>query len=94
MLHDIGKIEIPRFIIGHSMNDDAMNIFLRGLVVDEHDPEVIARLNAATHARTSMANCRGIGCVSKENHLRSVHFVPARMVLSSLELEELDEREA
>lgn len=93
LLHDIGKVEIPRFIIGHTMNDDAMNIFLRGLVVDEHDPEVIARLKEATHARTSMATAEELDAYLKENHLRSVHFVPARMVLSPSELEELEERE-
>lgn len=93
LLHDVGKIEIPRFIIGHSMNDDAMNIFLRGLVVDKHDPEVIARLNEATHARTSMATVEELDAYLKENHLRSIHFVPARMVLSSSQLEALEERE-
>ena len=92
LLHDIGKIEIPRFIIGHPMNDDAMNIFLRNLVVGEHDPSVIAHLEAEAGERPLMANAEELDLYMKQHHLRSVHFVPARMVLSTSEISELEDR--
>lgn len=92
LLHDIGKVEVPRFVIGHTMNDDAMNIFLRGLVLDLRDPDIIARIQETTGKQASMVSVKELDAYLKEHNLRSVHFVPARMVLTPSEVEELRER--
>ena len=92
LLHDIGKVEIPRFIISHTMNDDVMNIFLRGLVLDDRDPDIIARIQETAGKQLLMVSAEELDAYLKEHNLRSVHFVPARMVLASSEVAELRER--
>ena len=70
------------------MNDDAMNIFLRGLVVDEHDPGDCTP--QCGNARADIdGNCRELDAYLEIIFGRP--FCSGRMVLSSLELEELDE---
>ena len=92
LLHDIGKVEIPRFVIQHPMNDTQMDMYLRDLVVEEQDPDVLDHLEKAGGIRPNIATVEELESYLQEHKLRSVHFVPAYLVLSALELEELEER--
>lgn len=91
LLHDIGKVEVPRFVIQHPMNDHEMDMYLRDLVV-EHDPETVKRLEADGGVIPAVATVEELEAYLHENHLRSVHFVPARLVLSEEQVEELEAR--
>lgn len=91
LLHDIGKVEIPRFVIDHPMNDSVMDLYLRDLLFEEHDPQVAERVERA--GGTSLpGDPAAISEYLREHHLRAVHFVPARLVLSPDEVAELEAR--
>jgi HD-GYP domain-containing protein (c-di-GMP phosphodiesterase class II) len=92
LLHDIGKVDIPRSVINHPMNDTQMDLYLRDLVVEHHDPDILARLEEAGGIKPHIATAEELEAYLKEHQLRSVHFVPARMVLHEEEVEELEER--
>lgn len=92
LLHDIGKVDIPRCVINHPMNDSQMDLYLRDLVVEDHDPEILARLEEAGGIKPHIATAEELQAYLAEHHLRSVHFVPARLVLHEEELAELEER--
>ncbi len=91
LLHDIGKVEIPRFVIDHPMNDSVMDLYLRDLIFEEHDAHVVARVEreGGTPLPEDPA---AVGEYIREHHLRSVHFVPSRLVLSPEQVEELESR--
>lgn len=91
LLHDVGKVEIPRFVIDHPMNDSVMDLYLRDLLFEEHDPHVAERVERAGGAPLP-GNPAVISEYLREHHLRAVHFVPARFVLSLEELTELEAR--
>jgi hypothetical protein len=91
LLHDIGKVEIPRFVIDHPMNDSAMDLYLRDLLFEEQDSHVVTRVERAGGAPLPEESS-AISEYLREHHLRAVHFVPSRLVLSSEELIELETR--
>lgn len=89
LLHDIGKIELPRYILNNPVNNREMDILLRELVIEEQDPEIIERLKEAGDENFTATNADDLQDYLREHNLRSVHFVPVRKLISKEECEEL-----
>lgn len=87
LLHDIGKIEIPSFILNNSINNNEMDFYLRGLVLEEKDQKIIDRLEIRTGEKVDVDNEAELKQFLKKYRLRSVHFVPIRFILSETEQE-------
>ncbi|MEK7555719.1 MAG: HD domain-containing protein [Patescibacteria group bacterium] len=93
LFHDIGKIEIPNFLINNKLTDgDWMDILCR-MVCEEHNEE----LSRAVIKKTGLS----LGALSDEQHLRAVFaekllravkLVPVKEALTGEEIEELKAR--
>jgi len=90
-LHDIGKIEIPNFIINNEINNNEMDLLLRGLVIDDKDPVTLDKIHDIGEAE-DIDNDDTLKEILKEHHLRPVHLVPVKYILSEEEQEILKKR--
>lgn len=92
LLHDIGKIEIPNFILNNSINNNEMDFYLRGLVLEKKDQEIIDRLEIRTGEKVDVDNEVELKEFLRKYRLRSVHFVPIKFILSEAEQEIMEAR--
>lgn len=92
LLHDIGKIEIPNFILNNSINNNEMDFYLRGLVLEKKDQEIIDRLEIRTGEKVDVDNEVELKEFLRKYRLRSVHFVPIKFILSETEQEIMEAR--
>lgn len=91
-LHDIGKVEIPNFVINNSVNNEEMNLYLRELVIAEKDDFVLSKLEKQTGENIAIDEISDLEEVLHKYNLRSVHFVPVKHILSVEEKKILEER--
>ncbi len=89
LLHDIGKVELPNCVLHNSVHNDEMEMLLRGLVIDTPDPAVVERLKEAGDENFTFRNELDLSTYLQKHNLRSVHFVPARVLLTPEECAEL-----
>ena len=87
LFHDIGKIEIPNFILNNSTNEEKMNLILKDLVINRKDTATIAKLSEISGETIKSIGYADIENVLKKHNLRSVHVVPIKFILSQEELE-------
>jgi HD-GYP domain-containing protein (c-di-GMP phosphodiesterase class II) len=92
LLHDVGKIEIPNFILNNPINNTEMDMHLRDLVINEHDFATLSKITETTGETKEITDDTELDGIMHKYNLRSVHFVPARYLLTKLELEILDAR--
>ncbi len=89
LLHDIGKIEIPNFIINNAIHNHEMELLLRNLVLDEKDAPTLLKLNERTGENLDINDESELSEILNKYNLRSVHFVPVRSILNEKEKETL-----
>lgn len=87
LLHDIGKIEIPNFIINNAIHNQEMELLLRNLVLDEKDAPTLLKLNERTGESLDINNASELSEILNKYNLRSVHFVPVKSILNEEEKE-------
>lgn len=87
LLHDIGKIEIPNFIINNAIHNQEMELLLRNLVLDEKDAPTLLKLNERTGESLDINDASELSEVLNKYNLRSVHFVPVKSILNEEEKE-------
>ena len=85
LLHDIGKVEIPNFVINNSINHEEMNLFLHELVINNKDDFVLSKLEEHTGEDISIDEIADLEELLRKYNLRSVHFVPVKHILSDEE---------
>lgn len=87
LLHDIGKIEIPNFIINNTIHNQEMELLLRNLVLDEKDAPTLLKLNEETGETLDITDESKLKEVLNKYNLRPVHFVPVKSILTKEEQE-------
>lgn len=92
LLHDIGKVEIPSFIINNSVNNEEMNLYLRELVINDKDNYVLHKLEKQIGENITIDEISDLETILEKYNLRSVHFVPVKHILSETEQNILRER--
>ncbi|MCR4330734.1 MAG: HD domain-containing protein [Patescibacteria group bacterium] len=93
LFHDIGKVEIPNFLINNRLTDrDWVDILCR-MVCDEHNEElsraVMKKTGLSSGALSDEAHLRA---VLAEKHIRAVKLVPIKEALTGEEIAELEAR--
>ncbi len=91
-LHDIGKVEIPNFVINNSINNEEMDLYLRELVVSDKDNFVLSKLEKHTGENITIDEISDLEELLQKYNLRSVHFVPVKHILSAAEKKILTDR--
>jgi HD-GYP domain-containing protein (c-di-GMP phosphodiesterase class II) len=89
LLHDIGKVEIPNFIINNNIHNNEMKLLLRELVIDDKDSATLQKLEKTTGEKIEVTNSAELEDILYRYNLRSVHFVPVKSILRPDELEVL-----
>ncbi len=82
LLHDIGKVEIPNFILNNPIHNKEMEMLLRDLVVDKEDSQVINKLSEVSGTFLNIHDEEELENFLSEHNLRSVHFVPVKYILT------------
>jgi len=93
LFHDIGKIEIPNFILNNTFTDiDWIEVLCR-LVCDEHDKALSSTILAKTGISPgALSDKEFLRAVLKEKHIRAAKFVPIKESLTKEEIRELEAR--
>ncbi len=92
-LHDVGKVEIPSFILNNKVSIDEMNVILSNIVFKNKDQDVIDKINQIAGADISdLKDEEALIKILRKSNLRSVHFVPAKEILRPDEQTKLVER--
>ncbi len=89
LLHDIGKIEIPNFIINNAIHNQEMELLLRNLVLNEKDAPTLLKINERTGEGLDINDEAELSEILNKYNLRSVHFVPVKSILNEEEKETL-----
>ena len=92
MLHDIGKVEIPNFILNNTINYQEMDAHLNRLVLVEKNQDIIDRLEARTGEKAELNTEEQLKQFLKKYRLRPIHFVPTKLIFTEAEQEVLVER--
>lgn len=92
LLHDVGKVEIPNFVINNSINHEEMNLYLRELVIINKDDFVLSKLEEHTGEDITIDEISDLEELLNKYNLRSVHFVPVKHILSDEEQQLLHKR--
>lgn len=89
LLHDIGKIQIPKFILNNQINYQEMDVHLNHLVLTEKNQTIIDKIKIRTGEKINIVNNDQLKQLLKKHHLRPIHFVPTKLILTEQELEVL-----
>ena len=85
ILHDIGKIEIPNFLINNSVDHSEMDEFLTDLIFEENHHPTLLKLEKHTNKELQINSELDLKNFLKKHNLRSVHFVPVSFITSESE---------
>ncbi len=92
LLHDIGKVEVPNFILNNTIHNDEMQHQLEYLVFNKHDNTTIHKLDELAGEHIEIKNESELETFLDEHHVRSVHLVPIKALVSEVELSILQNR--
>lgn len=93
LFHDIGKVEIPNFLINNRLTDrDWVDILCR-MVCEEHNEELSRAVMKKTGLSSgALSDEEHLRAVLAEKHIRAVKLVPVKEALTGEEIEELKAR--
>jgi len=93
LLHDVGKIEIPSFLIHNTLTERDWLMRLSELACDNEDEDIRRMLSEnADMKEGDFANVENLRGALERVHARAVEFVPVKTALSFEEVTELMER--
>jgi len=89
LLHDIGKVEIPRTILNNSIDEENWNSILDQMIARGDTDTIIKKMNKLTGRKNSPEEIR---VSMKNNNIRAISLVPLSEILSPEELEDLESK--
>jgi len=92
LLHDIGKVEVPNFILNNTLDSEEMNELLKDLVINIKDSATVAKLSENTDEELDTFDDTTLENLLVKYNLRPSHFVPIKYIVTPEELKILAER--
>lgn len=85
LLHDVGKVYVPNFILNNEVDINEMSNLMLDLV-KEQDKETIDNINRLTGESKDSYDLETLDTLLKKHHLRPAHIVPVKHLLNEEQL--------